>query len=244
MGLTLQLPSVHAVCSGDPPPIHTPLLQLQIHHPLRPIHRFQLPIHPCLVAIPVSLTTNTHPPLLHNCCLSAQCSCPRKIEKISVYSSAPELTRILPACPSSPSPAPCPVLAPSPHHRPTKSPPPLPHLHLLPPHSTLFQTSGFKPLLSRSSPLCVVWCGGAGPPHTRVTTGGQAGGRPARGAVIVRVDSCQSPPSTSVYQLASPMTPLCPHTHPHQVGWLPRDTKTTNVKNHLRITKTRLDTLR
>ena len=157
MGLTLQLPSLHAVCSGNPPPIHS-LLQLQIHHPLRPIHRFQLPIHPCLVAIPVSLTTNTHPPLLHNCCLPVQwgCSCPRKIEKIGVYSSAPELTRILPACPSSPSPGPCPVLAPSPH--PTKTPPPLPHLHFLPP-STLFQTSGFKPP-AQQQPTFQPWCGG------------------------------------------------------------------------------------
>ena len=157
MGLTLQLPSLHAVCSGNPPPPIHSLLQLQIHHPLRPIHRFQLPIHPCLVAIPVSLTTNTHPPILHNCCLPVQwgCSCPRKIEKISVYSSAPELTRILPACPSSPSSGPCPVLATSPH--PTKTPPPLPHLHFLPP-STLFQTSGFKPP-AQQQPTSQPWCG-------------------------------------------------------------------------------------
>ena len=67
------------------------------------------------------------------------------------YSSGPELTRILPACPSSRSPAPCPVLARrSPH--PTKSPPPLPHLHFLPLPSTLFQTSGFKPPPAQQQP--------------------------------------------------------------------------------------------
>ena len=152
--------------------------------------------------------------------------CPRK------------LTRILPACPSSPSPAPCPVLAPSPPP-PTKSSPPLPHLYFLPPHSTLFQTSGFKPPAQQQQPTLrgVVWRRRT-PPHSshywrasRRASG--TGGGHSKGGRL--------PPSTSVYQLASPMTP---HTHPHQVPWLPRDTKTTNVENHLRITKTRLDTLR
>ena len=109
------------------------------------------------------------------------------------YSSGPELTRILPACPPSSSPGPSPILAPRSRH-PSKTPPPPPHLHFVPP-STLFQTSGFKSP-DQQQPTFQPWwtccAGGAGPPHTRITTGGQAGGRPARGAVIVRVDSCQS----------------------------------------------------
>ena len=138
------------------------------------------------------------------------------------YSSGPELTRILPACPSSPSPAPCPVLARRSPHR-TKSPPPLPHLHFLPLPSTLFQTSGFKPLLLSSSPLsssrgvvAVLCCWRRRtPPHSshywrasRRAPG--TGGGHSKGGQLPE-------PTIHLCLPGWPYDASAPHTHPHQV---------------------------
>ena len=191
-----ELPPGHAVCSGNPPPIHS--LQLQIHHPLRPIHRFELPIRPSLLAISVSYTANTRPPTqlsdggvgvskenrenLEDCGVNADFTCMPVVPKPGAISGLSHV--------------------PSSHQ---KNPTTTPSLEFSPGAHIVSKRLGLKPPCSTAAAHfpAVMWlccAGGAGPPHTRVTTGGLAGGRPARGAVIVRVDSCQSRPSTSVYQ--------------------------------------------
>ena len=133
------------------------------------------------------------------------------------------------------------------HH---KNPTTTPSLEFSPGAHIVSKRLGLKPPCSTAAAHfpAVMWlccAGGAGPPHTRVTTGGLAGGRPARGAVIVRVDSCQSRPSTSVYQPLPARWRLCPsHTHPHQVVAATRLKNNKSQKALSSFTKTCFDTLR